>query len=56
MKNETIKVNDTVFWIECPQIKSKVKEIKKSRFSNIDLYICANGYHFQRFEIEKDES
>jgi len=53
MKPETITVGDKVSWNEHPQTKSKVVEIKKSHFIEIDMYVLENGCVYQKHEIKK---
>ena len=51
---EEIKIGDRVEWKACCTIKSKVKEIKPSRWNeNIMIYELENGCRFQRNEIRR---
>ena len=52
IKNE-IKVGDTVASKAHPEIKSKIKEIKRSRFTDDMMYFCSNGCIYTRDEIIK---
>jgi len=51
MKTDKLKKGDRVASKEYPEIKSKIKEIKRSRFTNDMMYFCNNGCNYTRDEI-----
>jgi len=53
MKPDKLSIGDTVASREHPQIKSKVKAIKPSRFTNEMMYHLENGGIYTRDEIIK---
>ena len=48
-----LKVGDTVASKAHPEIKSKIKEIKPSKYLNEMMYFCSNGCIYTRDEIIK---
>jgi len=55
METDKLSIGDTVSSKAHPEIKSKIKEIKRSRFTDEMMYFCSNGCIYTRDEIKKSE-
>ena len=53
MTTDKLKVGNTVASKEHPEIRSKIKEIKPSTFTDEKLYFLENGCIYTRDEIVK---
>jgi len=53
MKTDKLKVGDRVASLEHPHIKSKIKSIKPSHFTNELMYFLENNCVYLRDEIVK---